>query len=45
MYTKKTKAETVSIVSKNVDLEVNAEKTMYISMSRKQDVGQNHNIK
>jgi hypothetical protein len=37
--------ETLVVASKEIGLEVNAEKTKYMIMSRDQNVGQNHNIK
>jgi hypothetical protein len=41
----KKNAEDLVIASKEIGLEVNAEKTKYMVMSRNQNVGQNHNIK
>jgi hypothetical protein len=41
----KKKAEDLVIASKEIGLEVNAEKTNYMIMSRNQNAGQNHNIK
>jgi hypothetical protein len=42
---KRNNTETLNEASKEVGLEVNAEKTMYIWLSRHQNAGQNHNIK
>jgi hypothetical protein len=44
VYSIKIKIETLSVVSKMVDLEVNAEKTKYMFMSRKQNAVGCHNI-
>jgi hypothetical protein len=41
----KKNTEAVVVVSKEIGLEVNAEKTKYVVMSRNQNAGQNHNIK
>jgi hypothetical protein len=41
----KKNTETLIDASKEVGLEVNAEKTKYMFMSRHQNAGQNHNIK
>jgi hypothetical protein len=41
----KKNAEDLVIASKEIGLEVNAEKTKHIVMSRNQNAGQNHNIK
>jgi hypothetical protein len=41
----KKNAENLVIASKEIGLEVNAEKTKYMVMSRNQNVGHNHNIK
>jgi hypothetical protein len=41
----KKNTETVIGASKEVGLEVNAEKTKYMLLSRHQNAGQNHNIK
>jgi hypothetical protein len=41
----KKNTETLIDASKDVDLEVNAEKTKYMLLSRPQNAGQNHNIK
>jgi hypothetical protein len=41
----KKNAEDLVIASKETGLEVNAEKTKYMVMSRNQNAGQNHNIK
>jgi hypothetical protein len=43
--TVKKKAETLIDASKEVGLEVNAEKTKYMLLSRHQTTGQNHDIK
>jgi len=37
--------ETLLVVSKEIGLEVNAEKTKYLIMSRDQAAGKDHNIK
>jgi hypothetical protein len=37
--------ETLLVASKEIGLEVNAEKTKYMIMSRDQNAGQNHKIK
>jgi hypothetical protein len=41
----KKNTETLTDTSNEDDLEVNAEKTKYMLMSRHQNAGQNHNIK
>jgi hypothetical protein len=41
----KENAENLVITSKEIGLEVNAEKTKYVVMSQNQNAGQNHNIK
>jgi hypothetical protein len=41
----KKNTEALVVSSKEIGLEVNAEKTKYMVMSRDQHVGQNHNIK
>jgi hypothetical protein len=41
----KKNAEDLVIACKEIGLEVNAEKTKYVVMSRNQNAGQNHNIK
>jgi hypothetical protein len=41
----KRNTEALVVASKEIGLEVNAEKTKYIVMSRNQNAGQNHNIK
>jgi hypothetical protein len=41
----KENTEALVVDSKEIGLEVNAEKTKYMVMSRNQNVGQNHNIK
>jgi hypothetical protein len=41
----KKNTETFVLASKEIGLEVNAEKTKYMAMSRNQKAGQNHNIK
>jgi hypothetical protein len=45
MHSIKKNAEDLVIASKETGLEVNAEKTKYVVMSRNQNAGQNHNIK
>jgi hypothetical protein len=42
---KKKNTEVSVVASKEIGLEVNAEKTKYTVMSRDQNTGQNHNIK
>jgi hypothetical protein len=44
VHTKKKKAEAIVVALKEIGLEVNADKTKYMLMSRDQDVGRNHNI-
>jgi hypothetical protein len=41
----KKNTEALVVASKEIGLEVNAEKTKYVVMSRDQNAGQNHNIK
>jgi hypothetical protein len=41
----KKNTEALVVASKEIGLEVNAEKTKYMIMSRNQNAGQNHNIK
>jgi hypothetical protein len=41
----KKNTEALVVASKEIGLEVNAEKTKYMVMSRSQKAGQNHNIK
>jgi hypothetical protein len=41
----KKNTETLVVTSKEIRLEVNAEKTTYMVMPRNQNAGQNHNIK
>jgi hypothetical protein len=41
----KKNAEDLTIASKEIGLEVNAEKIKYVVMSRSQNAGHNHNIK
>jgi ribosomal protein S2 len=41
----KKNTEALVVASKEIGLEVNAEKTKYMVMSRKQNARQNHNIK
>jgi hypothetical protein len=45
IYAVKKNTHTLLVASKKTDLEVNAEKTKYMVMSRDQHAGQNHNIK
>jgi hypothetical protein len=45
MDTIKKSTETLIVASKEVSLEVNAEKTKYMLMSHHQNAGHNHNIK
>jgi hypothetical protein len=44
IYTIKKNTETLVVASKEIGLEVNAEKTKYVVMSQDQTAGQNHNI-
>jgi hypothetical protein len=41
----KKNTEALVVTNKEIGLEVNAEKTKYMVMSRNQNAGQNHNIK
>jgi hypothetical protein len=43
--TTKENAQTLIDANKETDLEVNTEKTKYLSLSRHQNAGQNHDIK
>jgi hypothetical protein len=45
IHSMKKNAEDLMIASKEIGLEVNAEKTKYMVMSRNQNAGHNHNIK
>jgi hypothetical protein len=45
IYTIEKNAEALFISSKEIGLEVNADKTKYVVMSGDQNAGQNHNIK
>ena len=45
MHTIKEEAEALVVASKETGLEVNADKTKYMIMSRDQNMGQSHNIK
>jgi hypothetical protein len=45
IYTIKKNTETVNYASKEVGLEINAEKTKYMLLSYHQNAGQNHYIK
>ena len=45
MLTVQKNTEDLVVASKEIDLEVNAEKTKYMVTSQDQNVGQNHNIK
>jgi hypothetical protein len=45
IYISKNKTEALLSASKDVDLEVNTEKTNHMLMSHHQNTGQNHNIK
>ena len=44
MHTKKKKTEAIVVALKEIGLEVNADKTKYMLMSRDQDAGRSHNI-
>jgi hypothetical protein len=45
IHTVKQKTEALLAASKEIGLEVNAEKTKYMVMSRNRNAGQNHNTK
>ena len=45
VHTIKENAETVIVASKKNGLEVNADKTKYMAMSRDENAGRSHNIK
>jgi hypothetical protein len=45
VHTIKENAETLVTANKEIDLEVNADKTKYMVMPRHQNAGQSHNIK
>jgi len=45
VLTMKKNTEALIVAGKEIGLEVNAEKTKYMVMSREQNTGQNHNIK
>jgi hypothetical protein len=45
LHTKKEYAEALVVDSKETGLEVNADKTKYVVMSRDQNAGRNHSIK
>jgi len=45
VHTVKENAEALVVASKEIELEVNADKTKYMIMSRDQNTGRNHNIK
>ena len=45
IHTVKENAEALIVASKEIGLEVNADKTKYMVMSGDQNVGQSHNIK
>ena len=45
MHTIKEYTEALIVASKNIGLEVNADKTKYMVMSREQNAGRSHNIK
>jgi hypothetical protein len=45
LYAINKNTEAIVVASKEIGLEVNAEKTKYMVMSRNQNAGQNHNIK
>jgi hypothetical protein len=44
-YTVKENAEALVVATKEIGLEVNADKTKYMVMSREQNAGRSHNIK
>ena len=45
VHTIRKNTETLIVAAKELGLEVNADKTKYMVMSRDQNAGQNHNIK
>jgi len=45
IYTIKKNREALVVTSKEIDLEINAEKIKYTVMSRDENAGKNHNIK
>jgi hypothetical protein len=45
IHTIRKNTEALVVTSKEIGLEVNAEKTKYMVISRDQNAGQNHNIK
>jgi hypothetical protein len=45
IHTVKKSTDALVVAGKEIGLEVNAEKTKYMVMSRVRDAGQNHNIK
>ena len=45
VHTKKKNAEALIVASKGIGLEVNADKTKYVVMSRDQNAGRSHNTK
>ena len=45
IHTIKKKAKALVVVSKEIELEVNAGKTTFMDMSRDQSTGRSHNIK
>ena len=45
VHTLKVNAEALVVASKGIGLEVNADKTKYMVMSRDQNAGRSHNIK
>jgi len=45
MHTIKENAEALEVASKEIGLEINADKSKYMVMSRYQNTGQSHNIK
>jgi hypothetical protein len=45
LFCTKKKTQALGVTSKEIGLEVNAEKTKYMVMSHDQHAGQNHNIK
>jgi len=45
VHTIKENAETLIVASKEIGLEINADKTKYMVMSRDQNAGQSHNMK
>jgi hypothetical protein len=45
IYTIKKNTETLLVASKEIVLDINADTTKYMAMSRDQDAGKSHNMK